>query len=166
VTQPVTLDVNVLVGAVVEGNSAFWSWPSPPPLSAFPASDCVGILNDGQEFALWMSPHVLRNVLRVLTDAGGYAWTANRAEEYAKALVEIVETSGGHVIEPGVHVSDCFDYEDNRILELALASSSVLIVSSDAHLLDMSPWRGIPIVRPREFASRVDAMRRAKRRQN
>jgi predicted nucleic acid-binding protein len=79
-------------------------------------------------------------------------------------LVEIAEASGGDVIEPGVRVSDCSDYEDNRILELALASGSVLVVSSDAHLLEMSPWRGIPIVRPEEFVSRVDAMRRASRR--
>jgi predicted nucleic acid-binding protein len=79
-------------------------------------------------------------------------------------LSEIVQASGGRIIEPRVRVNDCVDYEDNRILELALASGSVLIVSSDVHLLEMSPWRGIPMLRPSEFAARVDAMRRAMRR--
>jgi predicted nucleic acid-binding protein len=162
--QPVTFDVNILVGAVVIGNTTFWSWPSPPPVTSHSAADCVGIVNDGQEFALWLSPHVLRNVLRVLTDPDGFRWPLEKAEEYVGVLLDIVESAGGQIIEPSVRVSDCVDDEDNRILELALASGSVLIVSSDAHLIDMSPWRGTPILRPREFAGRVDAMRRASRR--
>lgn len=162
--QPVTFDVNVLVSAVVAGNAVFWSWPSPPPVTSRPAADCVGIVNDSQEFALWLSPHVLRNVLWVLTDPDGFRWPLDKAEEYVGVLLAIVESAGGQVIEPSVRVSDCVDDGDNRILELALASGSVLIVSSDAHLLDMSPWRGTPILRPRDFAGRVDAMRRAARR--
>lgn len=162
--NPVTFDVNVFVGAVVIGTSTFHSWPSPPPVSLYAAADCVGIVNDAQEFSLWLSPHVLGNVIRVLTDPDGYRWPAERAEDYAAVLVEIVRDSGGDFVEPRVRVSDCIDYEDNRILELALASGSVLIVSSDAHLLEMSPWRGVPILRPVEFASRVDAMRRVARR--
>jgi hypothetical protein len=47
--------------------------------------------------------------------------------------------------------------EDNRILELALASGSVLIVAADVHLLDMSPSRGVPNVGPAAFAARLDA---------
>lgn len=162
---PVTFDVNVLVAAVVAGNSSFWSWPSPPPVSAHPAADCLGIVNDAQEFSLWLSPHFLRNVVRVLTDPEGFRWPSSRAEDYATVLVEIVAASGGQIIEPMVRVADCVDPEDNHILELALASGSILIVSSDAHLVDLSPWRGTPILRPREFAGRVDAMRRAARRQ-
>ncbi|HZU12457.1 MAG TPA: PIN domain-containing protein [Chloroflexota bacterium] len=162
--QPITFDVNVLIRAVVEGNSLFSSWPSPPPAGPYPASECVGIVNDAREFALYLSPHVLTNVVRVLIDPEGYGWPADRAEEYASILREIVEASGGEIIDPAIRVSDCPDYEDNRILELALASSSVLIVSSDAHLLEMSPWHGIPVIRPEEFVSRVDAMRRATRR--
>jgi predicted nucleic acid-binding protein len=162
--QAVTFDVNVLVAAVVEGNTTFWSWPSPPPVSPHPAADCVGIVNDAREFSLWLSPHVVGNVLRVLTDPDGFRWPVERAEEYVTVLLEIATASGGQIVEPAVRVNDCVDHEDNRILELALASGAVLIVSSDAHLLDLSPWRGTPILRPREFATRVDAMRRAARR--
>lgn len=161
----VTYDINVLISAVVRGNTSFSSWPSPPPAGRFAAAECVGIVNDGREFALWLSPHILRNLVRVLVDPDGFRWEVERAEQYAAVLVEMAEASGGGVVGPSVTVSDCADHEDNRILELALASGSALIVSSDHHLLEMSPWRGIPVVRPEEFVGRVDAMRRAARRQ-
>lgn len=162
--QPVTYDINVLVGAVVEGNSTFSAWPTPPPVGPNPAADCVGIANDGVEFALWLSSHVLRNVARVLAGSGGFGWSADRAEEYTSILDAIARASGGGVIEPAIRVNDCVDFEDNRILELALASQSMLIVSNDAHLLALSLWRGTPIIRPAEFVRRVDVLRRAARR--
>jgi len=160
-SQPVTFDVNVLVEAVAGEPRAFWAWPSPPPLSGNPAANCVGIVNDAQEFGLWLSAHILANVLRVLAALN---WTEDKAVEYVTLLRDIAIESGGGIIEPSVRVDDCPDYEDNRILELGLASGSVLIVSNDGDLLTMSPWRGIPIVTPADFAGRVDAMRRAGRR--
>jgi putative PIN family toxin of toxin-antitoxin system len=160
----VVFDVNVLVGAVAGGNSAFRSWPSPPPRSDNEFADCLGIVNDAREYALFLSPHILRNVLRVLTAKNGFRWSLDRAEEYADLLVEIVEASGGDVLEPEERVSDCKDFEDNRILELALAADADVIVSHDKHLTELSPWRGTPILTPRAFANRVDASRRAARR--
>lgn len=160
--QPVGFDINVLVGAVASGNSPFHSWPSPPPVSDNPYADCVGIVNDAREFTLWLSPHVLGNTYRVLTEA--FDWDPHITEEYLGLLIEIADASGGGVVTPEVEVIDCPDYEDNRILELALAAGAILVVSADADLLDMSPWRGIPMIRPREFAGRVDAARRATRR--
>lgn len=160
-TEPrrAVFDVNVLVGAVVGGNSTFASWPAPPPVSDNAYADCVGIANDAKEFALFLSEHVLRNVARVLVE--GFQWEARRVEEYLDVLVEISEASGGDVLEPAVAVSDAADHEDNRILELALAGNADLIVSDDSDLTSLSPWRGIPILTPREFAGRVDAARRA-----
>ncbi|MGA9865203.1 MAG: hypothetical protein WBQ75_02045 [Acetobacteraceae bacterium] len=38
-----------------------------------------------------------------------------------------------------------------KYLELALAAGATLIVSSDNDLLILSPWRGIPILRPAEY---------------
>ena len=159
--QPVTFDVNVLVAAVVGGRHAYWAWPSPPPLVGNLAANCLGIINDAQEFSLWLSPHVMTNVARVLAELG---WSRDRAFDYLQLLAEVAEASGGGVVEPEIHVDDCPDHEDNRILELALATGSTLIVSDDGDLLTMSPWRGVQIIRPSEFASRVDAMRRARRR--
>ena len=158
----VVFGVNVVVGAVATGNSPFRSWPSPPPVSDNPYADCLGIANDAREFSLYLSEHVLRNVARVLVE--GFGWELDRVEEYLALVVEIVDASGGSIVDPAVPVSDCADYEDNGILELALASSADLIVSDDTDLTSLSPWRGIPVLRPREFTGRVDAARRAGRR--
>ena len=162
-------DVNVLIDAVVwRDDNDFESWPSPPPVSRNPAADCVGIINDAVEFGLWLSPHILDNVDRVLaadeTD-GGYEWDPGRIEEHLGALEEISEESGGGIVEPDFVITDCPDYEDNRILEAAWASQAVLIVANDKDLVEdtPNPWRGTPIIRPREFVARVDAARRAGR---
>ncbi len=48
-------------------------------------------------------------------------------------------------------VADCRDPGDDKYLELALAGQADVIVSSDRDLLDLDPWRGIPIVTPAGF---------------
>jgi predicted nucleic acid-binding protein len=162
---PVVVDVNVLVGAVAGGRSDFESWPSPPPTSDNPLADCLGIVNDAKEFALCLSDYILETVVHVLTDDEfGFAWEADMAEEYVDVLWDVAEASGGGVFEPQHSVHDCVDHEGDRILEAALDSEAQLIVSDDHHLLDMNPWRHIPIIAPREFAGRTDAMRRQERR--
>ena len=164
--QQVVFDVNVFIDAVVTGRDSFESWPSPPPTSGHFAADCVGIVNDAIEFSLWLSPHILTNIERVLelpASQDGFGWEGERVEDYLEVLVEISIASGGAVITPTQSVTDCGDYEDNRILELALACQAVIIISNDSDLLHLSPWRGIPILSPRVFAARVDASRRAVR---
>ena len=165
-TAGVTVDVNVWVAAVAGGNDAFHSWPSPPPVRGNPAASVVGILNDAREFSLFVSEHILANVVRVLCGVppGGYGWDGESAEGYVQLIVEIADASGGGVIEPAESIGDCADFEDNRILECAAASGSVLIVSDDTDLTSMSPWRGIPVLSAADFVKRTDAMRRGRRR--
>ncbi len=62
-------------------------------------------------------------------------------------------------------VGDCPDWEDDRILDLAAAVVAFLIVSGDADLTSMSPWRVRPVIEPPQFAPLVDASRRARKRQ-
>jgi putative PIN family toxin of toxin-antitoxin system len=57
-------------------------------------------------------------------------------------------------IEPTIRVSDCRDSKDNIYLELALAAGATIIVSSDADLLVMDPWRGIAIKSPAAYVGR------------
>lgn len=159
---PVVYDVNVLVGAAVGGNSPFRSWPSPPPTSGNAFADCLGIIVDGAEFALWSSPHILENTGRVLVK--GFLWEAEIVERFLSLLVQAAEHSGGGVVDPPATVTDCADHEDNAILDLAAEVGALLIVSDDVDLTSMSPWRGTPILRPREFTAKVDGMRRHRRR--
>jgi predicted nucleic acid-binding protein len=158
---PVVYDVNVLVGAAAAGNSPFRSWPSPPPTSGNPYADCLGIVVDAAEFALWLSPHLLDNTARVLVE--GYKWPDERADTFVSVLTELAEHSGGDVVDPPATVGDCADFEDNRVLDLVVEVGALLLVSDDVDLTSMSPWRGTPILRPREFVSKVDGMRRHRR---
>lgn len=162
---PVVVDVNVFVGAVTGGRDDFQSWPSPPPVRGNLAANVVGILNDGREFSLFLSEHILVNVARVLggRPPGGYGWDGPHTEEYVELLVDLAESSGGGVVVPGETITDCADHEDNRILECAAASGAVLIVSDDDDLLEMSPWRGTPVLTSGDFVKRTDAMRRKRR---
>ena len=162
----VVLDVHVLVAAVSGGNSPFESWPSPPPVTDNAAADCLGILNDAVEFHLCLSRHVLEHVLIVLTDPDdGLGWELPVAEEYVEVLLEIAAQGDCGLREPTEVVMDSEDWEDNRILALAAECDAALVVSEDAHLRDLSPWRGIPIIGARVFAGRVDAARRSKTRE-
>jgi predicted nucleic acid-binding protein len=162
VATPVIFDVNVLVQAIASGNSPYLSWPSPPPTSGNPFADCLGIVNDAAEFALWLSPHILDNTVRVLMTVVGTP--KEEAEDYREILVEMAEASGGDVLVPRRTVHDCPDHEDNLVLDLAAEVGALLIVSEDVDLTSMSPWRGIPVLRAREFTGRVGAMRRHRRR--
>jgi predicted nucleic acid-binding protein len=160
---PVVFDVNILVLAVAAGESPFRSWPSPPPVSGNTSADCLGVINDAAEFALWLSPHILVNTGRALATV--LKTPVEEVDEYLQVLAEMAEASGGGITDPPQTVGDCPDWEDNRILDLAAAVGAFLIVSADTDLTSMSPWRGRPIIEPSQFTSLVDGARRTRRRQ-
>jgi predicted nucleic acid-binding protein len=161
VATPIVFDVNVIVQAIASGNSPYLSWPSPPPTSGNPFADCLGIVNDAAEFALWLSPRILDNTTRILVTVVGTP--KEEADDYQEILTEMAEASGGGVLTPPRTVHDCTDHEDNLVLDLAAEVGALLVVSEDADLTGMSPWRGVPILRAGEFTARVDAMRRHRR---
>jgi predicted nucleic acid-binding protein len=162
VPVPVVFDVNVLVSAVSTGESPFQSWPSPPPTTENPDADCLGVINDAAEFALWLSPHILVNTGRVLTDLK--VLNNDEADEYLQVLAEMADASEGGTIDPRQTVSDCPDWEDNRVLDLAAEVGALIVLSDDTDLLSMPPWRGTPVIEPTTFAVKVDASRRMRRR--
>ncbi len=55
-------------------------------------------------------------------------------------LVEIIET-----------ISEARDAKDDKFLELAVSGHATCIVTGDEDLLVLNPFRGIPIVTPRQF---------------
>ena len=48
-------------------------------------------------------------------------------------------------------VRDCRDPDDDKFLELALASGARALVTGDADLLVLDPWRGVRIVKLTDF---------------
>ena len=63
----------------------------------------------------------------------------NRIVTNAK-FVEVIHT-----------INECRDPKDNMFLELALSGNADLIISGDNDLLILNPFRGIPVISPREF---------------
>lgn len=58
-------------------------------------------------------------------------------------------------VEPVERVFDCRDAKDNMVLEAALAGGVGVIVSGDADLLVLHPWRGVAVVSAGEFVAGV-----------
>lgn len=52
-------------------------------------------------------------------------------------------------------ITACRDPKDDKFLELAVNGHADLIVSGDADLLVLDPFRGIPIIPPASFAQGV-----------
>jgi putative PIN family toxin of toxin-antitoxin system len=51
-------------------------------------------------------------------------------------------------------VRECRDPKDNKFLEVALNGKAELIVTGDADLLTLNPWRGVAILSPAEYLKR------------
>lgn len=69
-----------------------------------------------------------------------------RADEVLELLLH-----RGTLIEPTVRVADGRDDKDNKYPELALAAGASGIISGDADLLVLDPWRGVRILTPAAF---------------
>jgi putative PIN family toxin of toxin-antitoxin system len=52
-------------------------------------------------------------------------------------------------------VTDCRDPRDNMFLELALSGKADVIVTGDADLLCLHPWRGIAILTPADYLAQA-----------
>ncbi|MEX2316777.1 MAG: putative toxin-antitoxin system toxin component, PIN family [Pirellulales bacterium] len=61
------------------------------------------------------------------------------------------------IVDTSITIAVCRDPSDNKLLELAVDGSAAVIVSGDADLLALHPFRGIPILTPRQFLSQFAA---------
>jgi putative PIN family toxin of toxin-antitoxin system len=53
-------------------------------------------------------------------------------------------------------VRECRDPKDDKFLEVALNGSATVIITGDADLLTLHPWRGVAILAPAEFLKSLD----------
>jgi predicted nucleic acid-binding protein len=54
-------------------------------------------------------------------------------------------------IEPTTPVTECRDPKDDQFLTLAISAKAKVLISSDVHLLEMHPFRGIEILQLVDF---------------
>ena len=76
--------------------------------------------------------------------------------EQALLLIEEL-THVCHVVEPKTAVQEIKDDpDDNAVLACALEAGAALIVTGDAHLLNLKEWKGIRILAPAEALNEMD----------
>ena len=69
------------------------------------------------------------------------------------ALINLIRLRG-EAVTTRRRVHACRDPKDDNFLEAALAAGAACIVSGDADLLALTPFEGIPILRPGEFVQK------------
>lgn len=150
----VVLDINVYLD-YIRGGKGRLLLPAPGEIpSGSPAADTLSLAFDDR-FALFASPHILRNINRVMREDGQSEQVRRRFVEF---VAETCELSGGAIVDPVVRDHAIGDHEDNHILSLARDPhvDADAVVSSDHHLLDIGPvWNGRLIMRPAKFAQRM-----------
>lgn len=151
---PVVLDVNVYLDYVgrAEGRILLPTQADIP--SPSPAADTLALAFDDR-YALFASPHILRNINRVMHENGQSEQTRRKFIEF---IAETCQLTGGAIVDPIVRDHGIGDHEDNHIIALAKdpAVNADVIVSSDHHLTDLGPaWNGRLIIKPRQFVSHM-----------
>ena len=71
-----------------------------------------------------------------------------------KFVANVVQRA--ELFEPTETINECRDPKDNKFLELAVSGNASHIITGDADLLVMNPFRGIAIVSPQEFLESVE----------
>ncbi len=66
-------------------------------------------------------------------------------------IIELITIYGEFFEINNISVSVCDDPDDNKFLECAIASNCKIIVSGDKHLLDVTGYQGISVLKPRDF---------------
>jgi uncharacterized protein len=78
-----------------------------------------------------------------------YITADDRLQFLAKFIQDVT------VIEVTDIITDCRDPKDNKFLELAVSGGAHRIISGDADLLVLHPFRGVAILTPQAFVSQT-----------
>ena len=70
-------------------------------------------------------------------------------EERMRFLIGLLKEA--ELVEVVEEVVECRDVRDNKFLELAISGQADFIVTGDDDLLVLNPFRGIPILKPKDF---------------
>lgn len=126
----VVLDTNVFISAALKQNST--------PAAAVHAVE--------QRAVLLKSLATRRQLFEVIARPYFVPLIGPDTRAWLRKLISVAELVT--IIE---HITACRDPTDDKFLELAVSGHADLIVSGDADLLALDPFRGIPIVTPAVF---------------
>lgn len=95
-------------------------------------------------YQLLVSRPLQTEVARVLREK--FLWPEDRL-----AAVLDLCWSSTNIVDADVTVQACSDPDDDRVLECAVSGRASVIVTGDHHLLDMTSFRGIPMLAVADF---------------
>ena len=124
----VVFDTNILISALVFGG--------PPEALLVAASSGA--------FPVYSSLILQSELLEVL--GGRFAWEPPKLSELERRLGAMWT-----LVEPSEAITDCTDPDDNRVLECAVAAGASHIITGDAALLSLHPFRNVQIIRAAAF---------------
>jgi uncharacterized protein len=124
------VDTNVMI------SGAFYSGPSSRILDACIRGECLLVL----------SPDIIDEYVRV-----GEEFSQKRPNVPFARFLEILISTALLVQAPPLPEPVCKDPDDDKFIACALAGGAKLITSGDKHLLSVSGYAGIEILRPRHF---------------
>jgi putative PIN family toxin of toxin-antitoxin system len=79
----------------------------------------------------------------------------NRYVSREERALFLARLSSGAELVPSIQlVRECRDPKDDKFLEVALNGRADMIITGDADLLRMHPWRAIRVSSPKEFLKR------------
>jgi putative PIN family toxin of toxin-antitoxin system len=131
----VVLDTNVVVSGV------FFGGVPGKLLSAWSAG----------AFVLVLSPAILEEYRRVGHELGSRYPAVGAAFE---PVLTLIAMNAVIVDAPPLTVPVSADAGDDMFLAVALAAKAAVIVSGDQDLLEVSGWRGVDVLTPRQFLER------------
>lgn len=132
----IVLDLKVVMDTNVFVSGVFFSGPP------------YEILNAWQEgeFELVVSPEILDEYRRV-----GEVLSAERPKVDLNPILTFV-LEHAKIYQPVLLDQPiCEDPDDDKFFACALASDSKIIISGDKHLLKVSGYKGIEVLKPRDF---------------
>lgn len=134
----VVLDTNIWVSLIIGKQLMKNFWP---------------VIEDERQFAIYISHQMLAELGRALTYPKIDEILRKSKIDPRIVLASLLKRSSLQSVPEGAVGEIISDPSDNRVLECAVHSKADYIVSGDSHLLDLGEFKGIKIVRAREFLS-------------
>lgn len=129
----VVLDTNVFISGI------FFTGPPYRILKAW---------RDGR-IRLVISQEILEEYKKVAEELG-----EQFPQVHLEWFLDLVTAKSEMVIPTSLHEQVCQDPDDDKFLACALAGKKAVVVSGDKHLLRVSGYQGLVVLRPREFVDR------------
>jgi len=129
----VVLDTNVFLSAVFFGG---------------PPGQILQGWHDGR-VEIVLSPEILAEY-----QGAGEELAKRHPDVELQPVLQILAMRAEIVLPAPLGESVCVDPDDDKFLTCAVAAAASFVVSGDQHLLSVSEYRGLRVIRPREFVDR------------